>query len=166
MDITINNQCSNIELTSPLYFTKDTNCFIQFPQQVSSKSRIKVVSKTGIDQNTFGGVLLYHLQGKESIIAQLLVVWGYKSNRIYLHAQLIEHEITLVWDEDRLKGLHDVYNNQYDQTSNIERWLLDNNKELQTVCESSCGGFEMNIIISEAEHQFQPQKPLWFYPNK
>jgi hypothetical protein len=62
----INNQCHNIELTSPVYFTKDTTFYIQFPQQVDFKSTMEVNFKTDIDRDTFGGALLYHLQRKKN----------------------------------------------------------------------------------------------------
>jgi hypothetical protein len=78
--MTINNQCSNIKLTSPTYFTKDATCHIQFPQQVDSKCIMKAKFRIGIDQATFGGVLLYHMKGKDDVLTntQVLVIWGYK----------------------------------------------------------------------------------------
>jgi hypothetical protein len=170
INMTIDNQCSNIELTSLIHFTKSAMCCIQFPQKVSSKSIMKANFITGIDQTTFGGALLYHLQGKKdmSTNAQLLVIWGYNADEIYLHTWLIRHNITLDWDEDKLKRFYDVYNSQYKVYTAIFRkeWLLDDKTMLKTKCGSSHGGFEMELIISRDEYLSRPIKPLWIDPNR
>jgi hypothetical protein len=168
MNVTIDNQCSNIELTSPVYFTKNTMHHIQLHQQVDSKSIMKVKFKTGMDQDTFGGVLLYHLQRKvdTSISTQLLMIWGFKSDHLYSCAWLIEHERTFTWNEDKLRRLYDVYNSQYDRDFNAEEWLLDDNAMLKTVCALSHGGFEMNIFISEEKDLSYHRKPLWVDPSR
>jgi hypothetical protein len=165
VDMTINNQHTNIKLASPIYFTKDTTCHIQFPQQVDSNSMVKVKFRTDMDQDTFGGVLLYHLQRKENINAQLFVVWGHKYNKIYSYAWLIEHESALAWNEDRLKRLYDVYDDQLNREIFImKEWLLDDNTKLKTKCELSSIGLE--IIISEEKNLLSPTKPLWIDPNR
>jgi hypothetical protein len=165
----INNLCTDIELASPVYFIKDATCQIDLPQKVDSKNRMKVNFKTGVNQDTFGGALLYHLQRKEdtSAIIQLLVIWGYKFNDIYLHALLIEHGYTLVWDKDKLKMLYDVYNSRYNINFDAGEWVLNDNTELKTKCESSHGCFEMEVIISE-EKGSKPRFniPLWIDPDR
>jgi hypothetical protein len=170
MNVNINNQCSNIILTSLVYFIKDTTCYIQFPRQVNSKSIMKVNFITGLGRQTFGGALLYHLQGKEGVLTstQLLVIWGYRFDWIYSHALLIEHESTFVWNEDKLERLYNAYNSQYEVYTTIfrEEWLLDDNTILKTACESSYRGFETEVIISEDEYLSRPIKPLWIDPNR
>jgi hypothetical protein len=162
MDVIINNQCADIELTSPVYFTKDAMSYIQFPQQVDSKSSVKIKFKIGISLDTSGGVLLYHLQRKEdtSISTQLLVIWGCKSHP-YSCVLLIEHEKTLVWNEDKLKTLYHICMSRYDINFSTEEWLLDDNITLKVKCHPSHGSFEMNIIISEDKSPLCPKKPLW-----
>jgi hypothetical protein len=174
--MTIDNQCTSIKLTSLVYFSKDEICPVLFPQQVNSMSIMKANFKTGINQNTFDGALLYHLQDKVdvSICTQLLIIWGYKSNRPYSHTLLIEHDSTLVWNRYKLKRLYDVYHSQCDVFSNIEQWLNDNtsrwslnhNTSLRTGCKSLHGGFKMNITISEGKYQVLLQKPLWVDPDR
>jgi hypothetical protein len=168
MDVTINNRCSNIGLTSPVYFIKNIPHHIQFPQQVNSKSIMKANFTTGVGRDTFGGILLYRLQRKKdtSISTHLLVIWGYKSNEFYLNVLLIEYESTLIWNEKKLRGLYEVYNSQYDRDVITEEWLLDDNTELKTKYETSHGGLEVNIIISEEKDLPLPQKPLWVDPNR
>jgi hypothetical protein len=182
MDVIINNRCFNIELTSPVYFTKSTVRRIHLPQRVYSKNRIKVNLRTDIHRSTSGGALLYHLQktgssesGDQSdtnkdmpISTQLLVIWELRIDRLYSHTWLIEHDSTLIWNEDKLKRLHDAYNSQYnvDLIFNEGRWLLGDNTMLQTMCETSHkGDFKMEITISE-EGQLSPQKPLRVDPNR
>jgi hypothetical protein len=181
MEVAIDNQCTDIELTSSTYFIKDATCCIQFPQQVNPKSIMRTTFKTGADRDIFGGALLYHLKGKKNdeynnqsdkdtlISTQLLVIWGYNSDRIYSHVHLIEHKSTLIWNEDKLKRLYHVYDSQYKTYSDIsqeEEWLLDDNIKLKTVYVSSHGGFEIWVIISEDKYTFSPRKPLWIDPNR
>jgi hypothetical protein len=167
IDLTINNQCS-IKLASPMYFIKDASCRIQFPRQVNSKSIMKTSFITGIDRDTFGGILLYHLQRKVnvSISTQLLMIWGYKPNKLYSHALLIEHESTLVWNEDKLKRLYDAYNSQCDASTNIGRWLLNDNTKLRTVFKLSHGCFETEVVISRERRLPLLRKPLWIDSNR
>jgi hypothetical protein len=184
--MTINNQCSCIELTSPMYFIKDATCHIHLPQQVNSKGKMKVDFITGVNRDTFGGVLLYHLQRKESdesndrsdidgvsikdtsTSSQLLVIWGRKSDCLYSHVYIVEHENTLVWNEDKLERLYHIYDSQYKAYFILvqEEWLLDGKTMLKTVCKSSHGGFKMDVIISEDKYSFSPIKPLWVDSNR
>jgi hypothetical protein len=182
VDIAINNQCSNIELIYPVHFIKDATCHIEFPQKVNFKSVMRVNFKTGMSIDTFGGVLLYHLQRKKnnesdnqsntdkdaSICTQLLMIWGCKPDLLYSSALLIEHESTFNWDKDKLERLYDVYDSQYNiwSTINLGEWLLDDNTILKTVRESSHGDFEMEVVISEEKDTFSPRKPLWIDPDR
>jgi hypothetical protein len=155
MNVTINNQCSNIALTSPVYFIGDAACHIPFPQQTDCMSDMEISFRTDIYQGTFGGALSYHLQRKRNnesgnradkntaISAQLLVIWKFRIDRLYAHACLIEHESVLTWDKDMLKRLYDEYDRQHN-TDII---------------------FKMNVIISEGKHLLHPVKPLWINPN-
>jgi hypothetical protein len=143
-------------------------CHIHFPQQVDSKNSMKANFITGIGRSTFGGALLYYLQRKEdaSTSTQLLVIWGYNSYWIYSHVWLIEYGNALIWSEDKLERLYDVYNNQYNASSNIGGWLLDDNTVLRIECETAYRGFEMKVVISKDEYVSSPRKPLWVDPNR
>jgi hypothetical protein len=182
IDMTIDNRCSNIELVSPIYFIKDTMLRMHFPQQVDSKSKMKVSFRTGMNRSTFGGVLLYYLQRKEnekpddqsnadkdiSISTQLLVIWGCISDKIYSRTWLVEHENTLSWDENKLERLYYVYAGHYEEYSDIDpqAWLLDDNIMLKIEREALYGEFKIEIIISEEKDQLCPQKPLWIDSNR
>jgi hypothetical protein len=171
IDMTINNQCSSIELASPVYFVEDETYHISFPQQVSFKSIMKASFGTSMNGGTFGGVLLYRLQRKEdtSTSIQLLVIWRYKSDGLYSHTLLIEHESTLVWDKDKLKMLYDGYYSQHEAYYNINtrECLLDNNTKLKLDLEPSSENFKIGVIISEDGPDLAPpKKPLWIDSNR
>jgi hypothetical protein len=171
VDVTINNQCSNIELTYPIHFIKDVICYGHFPQQVNSKNEMKINFKIGMVKSMFSGILLCHLQRKvdTSISTLLLVTWKFRIDTLYSHTYLIEHEGILTWNEDMLKNLYDAYNSQDDTELilNEGRWMLDNNTKLKIECEASYkGDFEMNVTISEEDNLTHPIKPLWVDPNR
>jgi hypothetical protein len=167
--MTIRNRCSNIELAAPVYFIKNATHHIQFPQQVNSKSKMQTNFRTSIDQDTFGGALMYRIQRKmdTSTSTQLLAIWGYNTFGFYLHALLIEHKNTLAWNEDKLKKLYDVYNSQLHASPlTVRSWLLDDDTKLQTSSGSSHGGFRMEVTISEDKYMRSPRKPLWIDSNR
>jgi hypothetical protein len=170
MNVTINNLYTNIELASPVYLTKDATCQIQFPQKVNSKSEMQTNFKTGIDEDKFGGILLYHLQKEESnepdkdISTQLLVIWGRKSGLLYSRAWLIEYESKFTWNKIKLERLYYGYDRRYNThpIPSGEMWLLNDNTMLRTLCRISYErGFEMKITISEEELPLRPIRPLW-----
>jgi hypothetical protein len=182
MEVTIDNRCSNIKLTSPIHFTKNTTCHVHFPQKVDSRNMTKVNFMTGIDEDTFGGALLYHLQREDnnesvhqfdadknvSTNTQLLVFWRCELNEFYSFAVLIEHENTLIWNEDKLEEFYHIYDRQYNIgfTFDWKIFSLNDNTTLKVKCRQTHGGFKMNIFISEEKKQRQPVKPLWIDSNR
>jgi hypothetical protein len=176
MDVTINNRCANIELTSPVWLIKDATCPIQFPQQVESNRIMKTNFATGIDRDTFGGAFLYRLQREKNVgsdkdistSTQLLVIWGYKFGQPHSYVCLIEHESTLPWNEDELEKLCAMHDNRYEACSNIycNGWLLNDNTVVEIMFEPSHEGFEIDIIISEGENLPSHRKPLWIDSNR
>jgi hypothetical protein len=181
MNVIIDYQYPNIELTSPMHFIEDVTYYGHFPQQVNSKSEVKVNFKIGVHQSTLGGALLYHIQRKENgeynnradedtaISTQLLVIWKFRIDRLYSYVYLIEHESTLVWNEEMLKMLYDVYNSQVDTEFIFDsgKWLLDNNTMLQITCKALYErSFEIYITISEKKDLLHPTKPLWVDSNR
>jgi hypothetical protein len=167
IDVTIDNQCSDIELTSPVCFIKDGACHVQFPQRVNPESVMKANFITGMNRDVFGGALLYHLKRKmdASISTQLLVIWGYGSYLPYSRALLIEHENTFTWDEDKLKRFYDACSRHRYAYFFTNDWLLNDNTRLGTWYPPS-RGFKMNVSISKRQCLFLPRKPLWVDPNR
>jgi hypothetical protein len=164
--MTIENECYFIELASPVYFIKDANCYMRFPQQVNRRDIMKAKFMTGIDQDAFGGVLLYNLRRSwGAISAQLLVVWGYNSDGVYSHTWLIEYESTLDWDRDKLKKFHDMYDSQCDAYARIGEWSMEYSTGLKTKYKTSHGGFGMKVAIS-LDVNLLPIKPPRVDPNR
>jgi hypothetical protein len=168
MDVTIKNRCPDIKLVSPVCFTKDVTCHMQFLQQVNAECIMKGNFIINIERDTFGGALLYRLRRKDDtlISAKLLIIWGYSSDGIYSHAYLIEHESTLIWNEEELERLWHVYDSQYNTHSNIGIWLLNDNTVLKTRSEASYRVFEMNTTIYEEKSPLYLVKPLWVDSNR
>jgi hypothetical protein len=129
---------------------------------------MKIKFITGVNRDMLGGALLYRLQQKEdaSTNIQLLVIWGCLPDKAYSHAWLIEHESTLVWDKDKLKMLYDVYDNRWYTDYALRAWQLNDDTVLNIKYVSSCGDFEMKIIISEEKDQFSYIKPFWVDPDR
>jgi hypothetical protein len=103
-------------------------------------------------------------QGDASTSAQLLVIWGCQSRRIYSQAYIIEHETTLDWNENNLERFYNVCNCQENIGFGVDDCLLDYDTILKISFMSSRNGFEMNIIISEGNCLFQT--PLRVDSNK
>jgi hypothetical protein len=136
--------------------------------------------KIGMDRDMIGGALLYHLRRKKNdeygdqsdkdtlISTQLLVIWGGNTNEYISDVFIIEHESAFIWNEQKLEKLCHAYNSHYYSYVKLDTkyWLLDGNTKLETWCESSHGGFEMTIIISEAKCLNCPEKPLFIDPNR
>jgi hypothetical protein len=169
----INNQDSNIELTSPVYFTKDATCHPQFPQKVNPKSITKINFITGVDRDTIGGVLLYRLPQKTdtSTHTQLLFIWGYRCNifyplLVYSQVWLIEHEDTLVWDKDKLRMLYDKYYELWYTDDDSGPYLLNDNTKMNVEEGFFYGGYEMHAFVSEEKRYLSYRKPLWVDPNR
>jgi hypothetical protein len=146
-----------------VYFIKDTTCRIKFPQQVDSRNIMKANFITGIDRDTFGGALLYHLQGKEDtpISVQLLVVWRWGLSVFYSDSWIIKHKNILDWDKDRLKELYDIYDSQRELYFLAKDWKLDDNTKLKTKCVPSFD-FKIKVTIYEKSSL----KPLQVDPNR
>jgi hypothetical protein len=117
---------------------------------------------TSIDEETFGGALLYHLQRKDSneydedtsVSTQLLVLWRCKLGSFYSFATPIEHENTLIWNKNKLEEFYYIYDCKYNITPNYncKICLLNDKTTLKVRCRRSHGGFKMNIIISEEKN--------------
>jgi hypothetical protein len=182
MEVTIDNRCSNIELTSPVYFIKNATYHGHLSQQVDSKSRIKVNFITGIDEDTFGGALLYRLQRKYNnepdhqfdadkdifISAQLLVFWRCERARFYSLATLIEHDITFIWNENKLEEFYHIHDRRYNIKPAFDQFIrsLNDGTTLKVKCRLLHGGLKMNIITSEEEKQSLPERPWWIDSNR
>jgi hypothetical protein len=60
--VTIHNQCSNIRLISPVYFSNDARCSKLSGQQIVIDTKMNASFEIDVNQDDFEGVLLYKLQ--------------------------------------------------------------------------------------------------------
>jgi hypothetical protein len=182
--ILVHNQCLYFELVSPVYFGDNVIWHIPPDQKVCANDVTKASFGKDAAKSEFTSVLIYKLQRKKHLESndqsnedsmftkdtltgfQLVVIWRYNSDRIYSHAWLIEHDNTFIWNEDKLERLYDVYNNQYNASSSMGGWLLDDDTVLKVGCETAYRSFGTKVVISEGKHVSSLIKPLWVDPDK
>jgi hypothetical protein len=172
--VTIHNQCSNIELVSPVYFGNGAVCPKLFDQQIAIDTEIRTSFEIYATQDGFEGALLYKLQKhvvsddqrnmdtlttktneNEAKCVQLLVAWKVKDSKSFVYETLVEHVKEFTWDENELRKLYNKNHSRLKEYNSImsDRWLIDNNMVLKTSFEvrGLKGNFELSISISEEE---------------
>jgi hypothetical protein len=170
LHITVHNQYQNLELTTPVYFSNSTTCYV-FPSQQTNIGAITKAS-FGIDskQEDFKCALLYKLQRKHidktdnqpngntvsikdiTTSIHLLVIWSVEDYNHKFCVCLIELTNDFTWDEDKLWSLYFQYNDRFceDYKSNIITWLMHDGSVMRTQSEVSYGSdYKLNIVISE-----------------
>jgi hypothetical protein len=162
LNITIHNQCPDLELTSPVYYNHGTPCHV-FPSQ-QTEIGTKMEASFGIAKHDdIRGALLYKLQRKHtaridnqfnsnvvgpfsffnSSIASigdtaknlyLLVAWYVNKFQNRLRVGLIEFTSDFTCDEYKLWALSNEYRYQLpkDYDSDIITWLLNENSAVKT----------------------------------
>jgi hypothetical protein len=180
--VTIHNQCSNIELVSPVYFGNGAVCPKLFDQQIAIDTEIRTSFEIYATQDGFEGALLYKLQKhvvsddqrnmdtlttktneNEAKCVQLLVAWKVKDSKSFVYETLVEHVKEFTWDENELRKLYNKNHSRLKEYNSImsDRWLIDNNMVLKTSFEvrGLKGNFELSISISEKE-RYDYMRPL------
>jgi hypothetical protein len=180
IDVTVHNQCPNIELISPVYFY---NCGAHYEHPVERiyySAILKTTFSLDLDQDEPGGILMYKMQRKRntwsnyrssidlicaediSEMMRLLVIWKIRrSEEPKVNIVLVENGDELVLNEDELAQLYDkvdnIFFNYYSR-----RWLTCNNKVLETtyrvVHEE---GLELRITISQGVKYWNAIKSMW-----
>jgi hypothetical protein len=172
--LSIHNQCLNVSLAYPIYFTSNgLECHRPPDYKVYAGDimRSGFIIKSGIWSC---GILMYKLQrrqtheytkiGKDtSSAAQLLVVWRIsESNELYTDAMLLEHGKGFDWNEDNLRELYRKNFGRFRlrPDSATETWSLNDNTALKTTFEIMNEGHLLNIIISEVEKDNNTRMPV------
>jgi hypothetical protein len=126
LNITIHNQYSNLELTSPVYFSNSTVCYVSPSQQANNENTLE--ASFGIDSEEISeGALLYRLQRKHATITDnqpssnatsikdiatnmyILVAWEIRDYDDRFYVCLIEFIDDFSWDGDKLWTLYRKY---------------------------------------------------------
>jgi hypothetical protein len=168
--LNIYNRCLNVGLASPVCITSDElECHRVPDYEACTGGTMRSCFVIKSDDESYG-VLMYKLQRKRthksaeiskdtSSIAQILVVWRIsESKELYTNVLLVEHDNSLIWNEDKLNKLyhknHDWLKEYTDTTS--DTWLVDNDIVLKTTfsVKDLKGNPELNISISEENDDY------------
>jgi hypothetical protein len=178
--LNIHNQCSNVDLVSPIYFISDDLERHRPPDYevyAGSATRFGFVIK--LSHGT-GGALIYRLQRRQphestkadkdtSGATHLLVVWEiYKFMQLYTDVLLVEHEKGFDWNKDNLKELEHRNINRFRLSPGFatETWLLDDNTALMTTFNIMNKDHILNITISEVERDNSARIPSHIDPRR
>jgi hypothetical protein len=181
--IAIHNQCSNIELVSPVYFGNEVVCPKLSDQQMNISAKMRTCFEINAARDDFEGALLFKLQRyvgsnaqhntdtltiktnkNETKCVQMFVAWKIISSEPFVHVVLVEHTKEFTWNEDALKKLYYGNHHQFWGYDDVisDTWFIDDNMALRTAfgVRDLKGNFELNISISEGERDTYAIKPL------
>jgi hypothetical protein len=173
LKLNIHNQCLNVDLVSPIYFTRcDLECYRPPDYKVCAGdiTRSGFISRKGKE---FYGILIYRIQRRQShesteisedtsSAAHLLVAWRFDSNDLYVDALMVEYDEGFIRDEYKLRKLYDenIYLSILHLGSTTEVWSLDNNAGLIAAFEIMNKDCTVNITISEVEKYHSMRTPI------
>jgi hypothetical protein len=181
LDVTVDNQYSDIELISPVYFC---NCGTYYEYPVE-RTDVGVIMKTGFRfglGKLSGGILMYEIRRKGNIrsnhqsdidtmhakviedaskMIRFLVIWKiecYKEPKV--NVILVENDSELVLNEDKLAQLCDKVNNipssYYSST-----WLTYDTMFVIRHVVMQKEGIELEITISKEPLSLSIMRPMW-----
>jgi hypothetical protein len=179
--ITIHNQYPGLVLTSPLYFSNGTMCYVSPSQQIGTNDTMHAIF--GIDSKQKGSkcALLYKLQRSYINITEnqsnsniasiddialdihLLVILDVKDDYHRFCACLIYSTNDFTWDEDKLWKLCDSCNKQLYWTYeyNVITWIVKNDIRIKTKCYITYGSdHNVDIIMPERALEHSTWKPV------
>jgi hypothetical protein len=180
----IHNQCSKINLVSPIYFGNGAVCPKLSDQQIDVNAKTRVCFEINATQDDFEGALLYKVQRhvksddqhnmniltteineNDAKCIQMLTAWKVEDFRLSVLLALIEHTKKFTWNRVKLKKLY--YENRrwlkrYVSTT-LDTWSMDNNVALKTTFKVRYleGNFYLSISISEGENDGYAVRPIW-----
>jgi hypothetical protein len=185
--VTIQNQCSNINLVSPVYFGNGVVCPKIFGQQIDISTKMNAIFEINATQDDFEGALLFKLQRYtdrqhnmnvlttvtdkcETVYIYMLAAWKVKDSKPFVRVALVKHTKEFTWNEDKLKKLY--YKNrqwlkEYDDTTS-DTWSMDDNMimKMSFKARNLKGNFELSISISEEERDDYAMRPLYIDPER
>jgi hypothetical protein len=175
----IHNQCSNIKLTSPVYFCNGAACSELSDQRVDIDARISASFEINTIQDDFEGALLFRLQRysnrqrnmdesitetNEATCIQMLIVWEVKDSKSFVCVLWVEHTKAFTWDKDKLKKLYNKNLNWFKEFDyfRINTWIMDNHIALKTIFNASDLKRIPKLDVSISEERYvEAMKTLW-----
>jgi hypothetical protein len=191
MDVTVHNQYSGLELTTPVCFC-DGRMYNEYSvERMDDGTVMKIGFRFGLNQ--FEGVLMCEVQGNRSTefdhqssndtasteaventskMMRLLVTWEVKHSwKLSVRVVLIEYDNRLVLNEDKLVQSYNKVNNIPSTVYNWTRkydgvyksaWLIHDNTVLEAMDEIICEkGLELNITVTEGTKDMYAESALW-----
>jgi hypothetical protein len=137
--ITIHNQCSSIELVSPVFFGDGVICPKLFSQRVGIDTKMKAHFEIYATQDNFEGAFLFKLQRfsewynmytsmNEAEHIYMLIAWKMKGDELSAYVALVKHTKAFTWDKDKLRKLYNKNRNWLEKYDGgiFNTWLVDN----------------------------------------
>jgi hypothetical protein len=185
ISVPIHNQCSDFELTSPVYFGRNSIWIRPLDQKVDANAMTRASFGEEMFATEFASTLLYKLQRKKPpesnnqsdansastknllTSLQLLIIWRYNvEHKLSARALLIKHSNTIAWDEDTLERLYSMHLALLRNYQIIEdTWLLDDATILMITLKGKKDSYGFEIIISEGTRTDDTMEPLWVSLN-
>jgi hypothetical protein len=171
--LNIYNQCMNVDLIFPAYFTGEELEFHKPPNyNVCTSDMMRSAFIISRDLESYG-VLIYRLQRKQpheytktnedtSNTVHLLVVWEIsESEKLFANVLLVEHNKGFDWEKDNLEELYHENINRFRlcPDSVTEAWSLHDSIALMTTFEIMNIDRMLNITISEVERDDNTRIP-------
>jgi hypothetical protein len=184
--INICNLCPSLELTSPVYCSKNT-CRVAPSQQTDTDNIMEAIFVIDSKQKDVNAALLYKLQRKYVAKADnqpntsttsindtatkmyLLVVWDGENEYGNFYVCLIECTDDFNWDEDKLWALHEKYNEQFlkDFNYNLITWLVYDGIVMKMRRKETYGSdYKLDIFISEETGAYNIRRPKRIDPKR
>jgi hypothetical protein len=174
----IYNQCSNVDLISPVYITGYGLKYCNSPgYRVCAGSTMKSSLIIYDPESEPDGALIYRLQKRNpyksirfgrntSGASHLLIMWRSKFKELCADVLLIEHDKGL--DKNDLNDLYRKNNDRLSPYSDpvLETWLLDGNTALMATFEIMNEDCILNITISEIRKDNSTRAPVHIDPER
>jgi hypothetical protein len=186
LNITIHNQYPGLELTSPVYYSNGTTCYVPPSQQIDTGSIME--ARFGIDakQGGLNGALLYKLQrkyttktGKQSnsntasikntaTNLYLFVAWNENYCNTF-RTYVIECPEEVTMDEDKLWSFYwdgtDAFRDAIELF--VTTWLIDDSAVMKIRCYLTYGSdYRLDIVISEGTGKYSTNMPMKLDPRR
>jgi hypothetical protein len=186
LNITIYNEYSGLELTSPVYFSTSTVYCVSPTQQTEIDYTVEISFGMDSKQDDSKCALLYKLQRKHATKTDnqhnnsntlsiegtetsiyLLVVWDVK----YQHSCvcLIECTNDFTWDEDKLWALYREYNKEFyeDYQFRTITWLMNNGEVMETSPRLAYeSDYKLSIFIFKEDEKDDMKRPMKIDPKR
>jgi hypothetical protein len=179
--VTIQNQCSNFKLESPIYFGNGAVCPKLSGQQIDISTRMNASFEINATEDDFEGALLFKLQRctdsqrnmnasitgtdkNETAHIYMLVAWKVKDAKPFVRVVLVKHTKEFTWNEDKLRKFCDKNCSWLKKYDNIisDTWFMGDNMMLKTSFKARDleSNFELSISIFEEEKEDYTIRPF------